>query len=562
MSGLLPRNQEQQTDTGNFNNLTTKTLVVSATGFINNLATNTFTPAEITTSTINGDPDLQINGNTTVEQSGLTAGLILNATTEPFISINAADTPVLQIGQAGDGTTYIDSVGSNALSFSTADAERLRISAAGIANDNTLTNLLGLSASGLGTTLAYKNNIADTSTAQTFTNKSLKVPSCKLVDNSDTTKVINFLTSGSTTGTNTQLTFAQTANRVITLPDATTTLVGTDTTQTLTNKTISGGVYISTGASFGIDFVTNGLTSQKSITWPDNGGTAVLASNVQQLANKSLLDVGTAIIDSGDSTKQILFDAGGTTSTSTTLTCAQTANRVITFPDATTTLLGTGTTQTLTNKTLDSAANTITVTNSPLSAVNVNNLLNQDVRTSATPTWSTINCGQIVGTPVIVQGVNIGAFNSSYNSNINQSVQTGASPTFAAITSNSKLTVTSTIDSPIIVNHTNSSAANEIQFQEAGTSIVGFGADQPDGVSYTWIYANRDYVIATNNTEFFRLTAAGTPIFKTNNINIQTAKTPATSSAAGSAGDFAWDSTYFYICIATNTWHRVLHLTW
>lgn len=34
---------------------------------------------------------------------------------------------------------------------------------------------------------------------------------------------------------------ATNTNRTITLPDATTTLVGTDTTQTLTNKTISGG---------------------------------------------------------------------------------------------------------------------------------------------------------------------------------------------------------------------------------------------------------------------------------------------------------------------------------
>ncbi|MBI4039186.1 MerR family DNA-binding transcriptional regulator, partial [Candidatus Daviesbacteria bacterium] len=43
--------------------------------------------------------------------------------------------------------------------------------------------------------------------------------------------------SGGPTGT---LTWTPTATRTITLPDATTTLIGTDTTQTLTNKTISG----------------------------------------------------------------------------------------------------------------------------------------------------------------------------------------------------------------------------------------------------------------------------------------------------------------------------------
>jgi len=51
----------------------------------------------------------------------------------------------------------------------TNNAERLRIAAAGIANDNTLVNMLGLQ----GTTLSYKNNVADTSTAQVLTNKTL-----------------------------------------------------------------------------------------------------------------------------------------------------------------------------------------------------------------------------------------------------------------------------------------------------------------------------------------------------------------------------------------------------
>lgn len=43
---------------------------------------------------------------------------------------------------------------------------------------------------------------------------------------------------------------------------------------------------------------------------------------------------------------------------------------------------------------------------------------------------------------------------------------------------------------------------------------------------------------------------------------ITTSQTPATSGAAGTQGDFAWDASYFYICTATNTWHRVAHATW
>jgi hypothetical protein len=32
---------------------------------------------------------------------------------------------------------------------------------------------------------------------------------------------------------------------------------------------------------------------------------------------------------------------------------------------------------------------------------------------------------------------------------------------------------------------------------------------------------------------------------------------PATSTSTGTAGQFSANATYFYICIATNTWRRV-----
>lgn len=39
-------------------------------------------------------------------------------------------------------------------------------------------------------------------------------------------------------------------------------------------------------------------------------------------------------------------------------------------------------------------------------------------------------------------------------------------------------------------------------------------------------------------------------------------KTPASASAAGVTGTIAWDSSYIYICTATNTWKRVAIATW
>lgn len=37
---------------------------------------------------------------------------------------------------------------------------------------------------------------------------------------------------------------------------------------------------------------------------------------------------------------------------------------------------------------------------------------------------------------------------------------------------------------------------------------------------------------------------------------------PATSTSSGVAGQRAYDATYFYICIATNTWRRIAHTVW
>jgi hypothetical protein len=38
--------------------------------------------------------------------------------------------------------------------------------------------------------------------------------------------------------------------------------------------------------------------------------------------------------------------------------------------------------------------------------------------------------------------------------------------------------------------------------------------------------------------------------------------TPSSASAAGAAGTICWDSSYIYVCVATNTWKRVAIATW
>lgn len=56
------------------------------------------------------------------------------------------------------------------------------------------------------------------------------------------------------------------------------------------------------------------------------------------------------------------------------------------------------------------------------------------------------------------------------------------------------------------------------------------------------------------NTSAVRLT--------TTQLRVTAPTVPATASDTGVAGEIAWDSTYIYICIATNTWKRCLIETW
>jgi len=111
------------------------------------------------------------------------------------------------------------------------------------------------------------------------------------------------LTPGGSASTKTTITGAQTSNVTVTMPNATDTLVGRATTDTLSNKTL----------------------------------------DVSTIAN--LRDDRLSIQDDADVSKQLRFDSSAITTGTT---------RTLTAPDANTTIVGTDVTQTLTNKTLTS----------------------------------------------------------------------------------------------------------------------------------------------------------------------------------------------------------------
>lgn len=45
-------------------------------------------------------------------------------------------------------------------------------------------------------------------------------------------------------------------------------------------------------------------------------------------------------------------------------------------------------------------------------------------------------------------------------------------------------------------------------------------------------------------------------------LRLRTAKTPASATATGAAGEICWDADYVYVCVATDTWKRSALTTW
>ncbi len=200
---------------------------------------------------------------------------------------------------------------------------------------------------GLITLPTMTTTLVGTNTTDTLTNKTLTNP------------IINGANISSAVIDNPTIATIQNTG-LITLPTATTTLVGRDTTDTLTNKdlrdpsnnVIARSLFNSNGAN-AVSFFASGQPSAGYYLIADSATTASwMPAPIVPGGNAQFSDQSFYVYDYPANNKQFIIDVQGSAATHTTLETSQTGNIVVVLPSVSDTLVGRNTTDTLTNKVL------------------------------------------------------------------------------------------------------------------------------------------------------------------------------------------------------------------
>ena len=120
------------------------------------------------------------------------------------------------------------------------------------------------------------------------------------------------------------------------------------------------------------------------------------------------------------------------------------------------------------------------------------------------------------------------------------------------------------------------SAGLRVTSSNTGTSYINLGDTDSANISaFEYYHTTNNLAFIVNATERARIDSSGRLLVGGSSdsggallqvfgdrIRVGTAKTPASASDTGTAGEICWDANYIYVCTATNTWKRTAIATW